>query len=73
MSIIVTPHNQKEEKALLAFLDSMKYEYVQANDDAAIFSPAQQQELLERDRQFEAGEIETYTLEQVMNYFRIKK
>lgn len=73
MSIIVTTHNQKEEKALLAFLDSMKYEYVQANDDAAILSPAQQQELLERDREFEAGEIETYTLEQVLNHLGIKK
>lgn len=73
MSIIVTPHNQKEEKALLAFLDSMKYEYVQATDDTAILSPAQQKEILERDRQYEAGETETYSLEQVMNYFGIKK
>lgn len=72
MSIIVNPHNQKEEKALLAFLDSMKYEYTQA-DDATILSLSQQQEILERDRQYEAGETEAYTLDQVIKYFGIKE
>jgi hypothetical protein len=72
MSIIVNPHNQKEEKALLAFLESMKYEYTLA-DDAIILSPGQQQEILERDRQYEAGETKTYTLEQVINHFGIKE
>ncbi len=61
MSIIVNPHNPQEEKALLAFLESRKYEYTQA-DDAIILSPGQQREVLERDRQYEAGETEVYTL-----------
>ena len=72
MSIIVNPHGQQEEKALLAFLDTMKYEYAQA-DDAIILSESEQQEILERDRQYEAGEIETYTLDQVINHFGIKE
>jgi hypothetical protein len=72
MSIVVNPHNQQEEKALLAFLDSMKYDYSQA-DDAIFLSEAQQQEILERDRQYEAGEAETFTLNQVINHFGIKE
>jgi hypothetical protein len=27
MEIVVTPHNEQEEKILLAFLNSMQYEY----------------------------------------------
>jgi len=27
MSILVNPHNEQEEKVLLAFLNSMKYDY----------------------------------------------
>ena len=72
MSIIVNPHNPQEEKALLAFLDSLKYEYTQA-DDTLLLSANQQQEILERDRQYEAGKTETYTLDQVISYFGIKE
>jgi hypothetical protein len=72
MSIIVNPHNPQEEKALLTFLDSLKYEYAQA-DDIIILSPSQQQEILERDRQYEAGETEVYTLDQIINHFGIKE
>ncbi|MFD2874651.1 hypothetical protein ACFS5N_19355 [Mucilaginibacter ximonensis] len=32
MSIVVNPHNQQEESKLLAFLDSMKYDYVKEDD-----------------------------------------
>ena len=72
MSIIVNPHNPQEEKALLAFLDNLKYEYTQADDTIAL-SANQQQEILKRDRQYEAGETETYTLDQVISYFGIKE
>jgi hypothetical protein len=27
MEILVTPHNEQEQKVLLAFLDSLRYEY----------------------------------------------
>ena len=72
MSIIVNPHNPQEEKALLACLESENYEYTQA-DDGTILSAGQQQEVLERDRQYEAGETEVYTLEEIINYFGIKE
>jgi hypothetical protein len=72
MSIVVNPHNQQEEKALLAFLDGMKYDYSHA-DDAFFLSEAQQQEILDRDKQYEAGESETFTLNQVISHFGIKE
>jgi hypothetical protein len=72
MSIIVNPHNSKEEKALLAFLDSMKYDYVRDNE-TLVLSESQQQEILERDRQYEAGEAETYSLEEIITHFNIKE
>ena len=44
MTIVVNPHNPQEEKALLTFLDSMKYDYSQ-EDEALILSEAQQKEI----------------------------
>lgn len=70
MSILVNPHNQLEEKALLAFLDSMKYEYSK-QDENMILSEAQQNEILERDRQYEAGEMKTYSLDEIVTHFNI--
>ena len=61
MTIVVNPHNPQEEKALLAFLDSMKYGYSQ-EDEALVLSEAQQKEILECDREYEAVETETYSL-----------
>jgi hypothetical protein len=72
MSIIVNPHNPKEEQALLAFLDSMKYDYTWDND-TFVLSEAQQKEILERDRQFESGETETYSLDEIIAHFNIKE
>ena len=31
MDIVVTPHNEQEEKVLIAFLDSLRYEYTSVN------------------------------------------
>ena len=72
MSIIVNPHDPKEEQALLAFLDSRKYDYTRDNE-TTLLSEAQQQEILERDRQFEAGEAETYSLDEIITHFNIKE
>jgi hypothetical protein len=71
MSIVVNPHNQQEELKLLAFLDSMKYEYIK-KDETLILSEAQQQEILERDRAYEAGESETYSLDEIITHFNLK-
>lgn len=70
MTIVVNPHNPTEEKALLAFLDSMKFDYTK-EDSLTILSEAQQQEILERDRQYEAGEMKSYSLDEVIAHFNI--
>ena len=70
MTIVVNPHNSTEEKALLAFLDSMKLDYTK-EDSLTILSEAQQQEILERDRQYEAGEMKSYSLDEVIAHFNI--
>ncbi|HZY35446.1 MAG TPA: hypothetical protein VFE53_02290 [Mucilaginibacter sp.] len=72
MTIVVTPHNPQEEKALLTFLDSMKYDYSQ-EDETLILSDAQQKEILERDREYEAGETETYSIDEIIAHFNIKE
>ncbi len=72
MTIVVNPHNPQEEKALLTFLDSMKYDYSQ-EDEALILSEAQQKEILERDREYEAGETETYSIDEIIDHFNIKE
>lgn len=72
MSIIVSPHNSTEEKALLAFLDSMKYDYTRDNE-TFILSESQQGEILERDREYEAGKTETYSLDEIISHFNIKE
>jgi len=59
MTIVVNPHNQQEEQALLSFLDSRKYDYSR-EDENFVLSEAQQKEILERDREYEAGETETF-------------
>ena len=72
MTIVVNPHNPQEEKALLTFLDSMKYDYSQ-EDEALILSESQQKEVLERDREYEAGETETYSIDEIIAHFNIKE
>ncbi|MEP6613696.1 MAG: hypothetical protein ABJA76_17465 [Mucilaginibacter sp.] len=72
MTIVVNPHNPQEEQALLAFLDSMKYDYA-TEDESFLLSDAQQQEILERDRQYEAGEAENYSLNEIIAHFNIKE
>jgi len=72
MTIVVNPHNPKEEKALLAFLDGMKYDY-SPEDDTFVLSEAQQKEILERDREYEAGKAETYSIGEIITHFNIKE
>ena len=72
MTIVVNPHNQQEEKALRSFLDSMKYDYSQ-EDEALILSEALQNEILERDREYEAGETEIFSIDEIIAHFNIKE
>jgi hypothetical protein len=72
MSIVVNPHTQQEEQALLAFLDNMKYDYTR-EAETFVLSEAQEREILERDRQYEAGETETYSLDEIIAHFNLNK
>lgn len=72
MTIIVNTHNPQEEKALLAFLESMKYDYFKDSDSVSL-SEAQQNEILERDREYEAGETKSYSLDEIITHFNIKE
>lgn len=71
MNIIVNPHNQQEEFKLLAFLDSMHYDYIR-DDNTFILSDAQQQEILERDKLYEAGEMKSFSLEEIVTHFNLQ-
>ena len=66
MSIIVNPHSQQEEQALLAFLDELHLDYTRQE---LTISDAQLQEILERDRKYEAGETDVFTLTDIKAYF----
>ena len=72
MSIIVNPHSTQEEEALLAFLDRMQYDYAK-DQDAIILSESQKEEIIERDMQYEAGQTETYSLDEIVAHFNIKE
>ncbi|HWZ05225.1 MAG TPA: hypothetical protein VNX40_16520 [Mucilaginibacter sp.] len=50
----------------------MKYDYSQ-EDDTFVLSEAQRKEILERDREYEAGETETYSIDEIIAHFNIKE
>jgi hypothetical protein len=55
-TLLVNINDEKEERALLAFLDSHKYNYstdIQANE----LSDAQKEEILRREQDFISGKI----------------
>ena len=45
----------------------------QDNNNDILLSEEMQQEILERDRLYEAGEMPAFSLEEVLAYFNIKK
>ena len=68
MSILVNPHNEQEERALLAFLNSMKYDYKlgigQSEDEIMLaFLDQYNKEIDEAEADIDAGNF--YTQEQV--------
>lgn len=58
MTVIVNTHSEEQEKALLAFLDSLQYDY-QMDEDQNNYdlSIEQQQELIRREEALKAGTI----------------
>ena len=64
MSILVNPHNEQEEKALLAFLNSRKYDYKpgigESDDDAmTAFLDTYNREIDEAEAEIDRGEYFT--------------
>lgn len=56
MSILVNPHSEQEEKTLIAFLDSMKYDYRSDIDaDTEAFLDQYNKEIDEAEAEIESG------------------
>ena len=66
-TLTVNIDNEQEERVLLAFLNSLKYDY--KTDVQHDISDAQKEELLRRERDFEAGKIESEPWEDVRKRF----
>ena len=66
-TLLVNIHNEQQERVLLAFLNSLKYEY--STEDQSEIPEAQQKEILRRERDFEAGKIKTEPWEEVKKRF----
>jgi len=65
MSILVNPHNEQEERALLAFLNSMKYDYKlgigQSEDEIMLaFLDQYNKEIDEAEADIDAGNFYTH-------------
>lgn len=78
MAILVTPHNEQEEKVLRAFLDSLKYDYLEEENICIPPPPGVKRQTLEEYNQeidnavaeIEAGNYLTH--EQVLKEFENK-
>ena len=66
-TLTVDIHNEQEERVLLAFLNSLKYDY-HTNADAGL-SEAQKQEVLRRHHLYETGEMEAEPWDEVKKRF----
>ena len=54
MTVVVNLRSLEEEKVLLAFLDSLQYDYQTASDDIALMSE-QEKEIIRRDAALTEG------------------
>jgi|GEM_PF-1746624 len=68
-TLLVNIHDEQQERVLLAFLNSLKYEY--STDSQSEISDAQQKEILRRERDFKAGKIKTEPGRKLKNAFCI--
>ncbi|RYZ96571.1 MAG: hypothetical protein EOP47_23605 [Sphingobacteriaceae bacterium] len=75
MSVLVTPHNEQEEKVLLAFLDSLRYDYradIESNKEVAeAFLSQYNKEIDEAEADIEAGNYVAH--DEVENFFGNRK
>jgi putative addiction module component (TIGR02574 family) len=67
-TLTVDINNEQEERVLLAFLNSLKYNYkTEAHPEA--LTEAQQNEILRRERDFESGKINAEPWDEVKKRF----
>lgn len=66
-TLTVNIDNEQEERVLLAFLNSHKYDY--KTDIQQDISDAQKEEILRRERDFEAGKIKAEPWDEVRKRF----
>lgn len=64
MTVVVNTHNAQEEKVLLAFLDSLNYDY--QNDNQSLLTEEQQQEILLRDEEHLSGKVEARNWKEIV-------
>ncbi len=67
-TLTVNINNEQEERVLLAFLNSLKYNY-KAGSDSDDLSEAQKEEILRRENDFNSGKIKTEPWEDVRKRF----
>jgi hypothetical protein len=72
MGILVNPHSEQEEKTLIAFLDSMKYDYKADIEDTEAFIEQYNKEIDEA-LKIEAGNYLTHAEVELMFAERRKK
>jgi len=68
MTLVVNINDEQEERALLAFLDSHKYNY-SADTQSSELSDEQKEEILRRERDFESGKIKAEPWDEVKKRF----
>ena len=73
MSILVNPHSEQEEKALIAFLDNMKYDYKADIVDTETFIEQYNKEIDEAEAEIGAGNYLTHAEVELMFAERRKK
>jgi predicted transcriptional regulator len=73
MGILVNPHSEQEEKTLIAFLDSMKYDYKADIEDTEAFIEQYNKEIDEAEAEIEAGNYLTHAEVELMFAERRKK
>jgi hypothetical protein len=67
-TLLVNINNEQEERVLLAFLDSHKYNYVTGSQPDEILE-SQKEEILKRELEFASGKIKAEPWEEVRKRF----
>lgn len=67
-TLTVDINNEQEERVLLAFLNSLKYNYKTSQQSEGL-TDAQQKEILRREQDFESGKIKAEPWEKVRKRF----